>query len=128
MNNLDPSTIQYRLLKLLIQNADMTQRQMAKEMGISLGKLNYCVTELSKKGMIKISHIRNAANLKTYAYLLTPKGITEKVNLTRRFLSKRIEEYEQIRKQIQELSMELDGEDLGGILAGIAPDDLAPAE
>ena len=107
MNNTDGKTIQYRLLKLLSENADMTQRQMAKEMGVSLSKLNYCVSELTEKGTIRVERLKNARNIKSYAYLLTAKGIAEKARLARRFLKARIEEYEQIRKQIRELSEEL---------------------
>ena len=72
-----------------------------------LSKLNYCVSELAGKGTIKVERLKNARNIKSYAYLLTPKGIAEKARLARRFLKTRIEEYEEIRKQIRELSEEL---------------------
>ena len=107
MNNLDEKVIHYHLLKLINENGDLTQRKMAKEMGISLGKVNYCISELTKKGMLKIIRFKNSEDKRSYVYLLTPHGLEEKVKLTIGFLRNKIGEYEEIRKQIKELSTEL---------------------
>ena len=107
MNNLDEKVIHYHLLKLINENGDLTQRKMAKEMGISLGKVNYCISELTKKGMLKIIRFKNSNEKRSYVYLLTPHGLEEKVKLTLNFLRSKLGEYEEIRKQIRELSSEL---------------------
>jgi len=117
MNNLDGKVIHYRLLKLIQENGDLTQRKMAKEMGISLGKLNYCVSELTKKGMVKAIRFKNSKDKRAYVYLLTPRGLEEKVKLTISFLSIKLEEYEEIRKQIKDLSTELEEHGLVDISA-----------
>ncbi|MEE8399047.1 MAG: MarR family EPS-associated transcriptional regulator [Desulfobacterales bacterium] len=124
MNDLDKNIIQYRLLKLLSQKGNLTQREMAKKMGVSLGKLNYCVSELTRKGMVKVIRSPNALNLRSYAYLLTPEGIKEKMKMARRFLSIRIKEYDEIKKQIRELSMELEIDDPEEMSADGWPDEL----
>lgn len=107
MNYLNEKEIHYRLLKLLDQKDDLTQREMAKKMGISLGKMNYCVSELTKSGLIKVIHFKNSRDRRAYVYLLTPRGLEEKASLTLSFLKIKMEEYEEIRQQIRELSNEL---------------------
>ena len=107
MNDFDQKALNYRLLKLIQGNGDLTQRQMAQEIGISVGKLNYCISELTKKGLVKVLRFKNSKDKRAYVYLLTPHGLEEKVKLTLSFLRSTIEEYEEKRKQIKELSTEL---------------------
>lgn len=84
----------------------MSQRQIARELGISLGKANYCLKALIEKGLLKAGNFRNSKNKLAYAYKLTPKGIEEKASVTVRFLKKKINEYEQLQKEIDELRKE----------------------
>jgi len=107
MNKPFEQEIRFRLLQILSRKAVLSQRDMAKEMGISLGKVNYCVTELAKKGFIKIVRFKSAKNKVPYTYILTPRGIQEKVRLTARFLRQKIDEYEEIEKQIGRLADDL---------------------
>ena len=102
--------IHYRLLKMLSKEPNVTQRDMAKRMGISLGKMNYCVTELAAKGWIKIIRFKSARNKTPYTYLLTPKGLEEKARMTLSFLKRKLAEYEEIKKQIRELHYEVEEE------------------
>ena len=75
MNNRYEQEIRYRLLKILSRESNITQRDMAKRMGISLGKVNYCLSELAKKGIIKINRFKSARNKVPYTYIITPRGI-----------------------------------------------------
>ncbi|MBW2034273.1 MAG: MarR family EPS-associated transcriptional regulator [Deltaproteobacteria bacterium] len=112
MNNPYEQEIRYRLLKMLIQESNLTQRDMAKKMGISLGKVNYALSELAKTGLIKVIRFKSARNKIPYTYMLTPRGLEEKARLTVNFLRRKISEYEEIKRQISELSMEVDQEEL----------------
>ena len=85
---------------------------MAKKMGISLGKVNFCVSELAAKGWIKITRLKSARKKIPYIYMLTPKGLEEKGKLTVRFLKRKLAEYEEIKKQILELHNEVQQESL----------------
>jgi len=100
--------IRYRLLKLLEKNPNLTQRQMAGEMGLSLGKFNYCLKELVKKGIVKIDRFTTSDNKAGYMYVLTPHGIEEKAKITVSFLRRKMKEYEEIKNQIKELAGEVD--------------------
>ena len=122
MNHTYEQEIHYRLLKVLSQDPQLGQRDMAKRMGISLGKVNYCISELAAKGWIKITRFRSAKNKIPYTYLLTPKGLEEKGKLTLRFLKRKLSEYEEIKKQIRELHYEVeeDGLDNSGSELSIA--------
>ena len=99
--------IRYRLLKVLSQDSNLTQRDMAKCMGISLGKVNYCLSELAKKGHIKVNRFKSAKNKIPYSYILTPRGLEEKARLTVTFLKSKLSEYEAIKRQIKELASEV---------------------
>jgi EPS-associated MarR family transcriptional regulator len=99
-------TTHYSLLKILEENPGLSQRDLAKRLGISLGKVNFCLNALVAKGSLKISNFRNNENKLAYAYLLTPRGIEEKANVTVRFLKHKLQEYELLRKQIEELKYE----------------------
>ena len=106
MNNSCQQEIHYRLLKILSRNPNFTQREMAKMMGVSLGKINFCLGELAKKGFIKINRFKDSDNKLQYLYNLTPSGLEGKAGLTVRFLKRKISEYNEIKKQIRELALE----------------------
>ena len=112
MNNPFEQEIRYRLLKILSRETSFTQREMAKKMGISLGKVNYSLSELAKKGLIKVTRFKSAKNKIPYAYVLTPHGLEEKARLTVSFLKRKILEYEEIKRQIRELAREVDKQKL----------------
>jgi EPS-associated MarR family transcriptional regulator len=112
MNHPYEQEIRYRLLKILSQESNLTQRQMAKKMGISLGKVNYCLSELAKKGLIKVTRFKSAKNKIPYTYILTPHGLEEKARFTVSFLKRKIFEYEEIKRQVNELAREVDKEKL----------------
>jgi len=119
MNSDDQQEIRYRLLKVLSRNPNFTQREMAREMGISLGKVNYCLSELTKKGLIRINRFKDSENKLQYLYKLTPRGLEAKAVMTVSFLKRKISEYNEIKKQIRELARE----------ANVAePEDLAQEE
>ncbi len=110
MNNYFEQEIRYRLLQILSREPAMSQRDMAQRVGVSLGKVNYCISELAKRGFIKIVRFKSAKNKIPYTYILTPRGIQEKAKLTVRFLKRKLVEYEEIKRQIAELARELDEE------------------
>ena len=93
-------------MKLLCEERGLTQRDMAKRMGISLGKVNYCLSELASKGLIKIQRFKSTKKKRPYAYMLTRNGLEAKARLTVSFLKRKIQEYEQIKQQIRELTAE----------------------
>lgn len=96
----------YQLLKLLEQNPSLNQRELAKAMGISLGKTNYCLNALIEKGLIKAADFKRSKSKMYYAYLLTPKGIEEKARVTMQFLKRKQAEYESLVKELEELQKE----------------------
>lgn len=96
----------YRILKLLESDPKASQRRMADELGISLGRVNYCLNALIDKGLIKVNNFRNNANKRAYLYLLTPKGIEEKATTTVRFLKVKLDEYENLKRELEELQRE----------------------
>lgn len=95
-----------RLMRLLQASPDLSQRELAEQMGISLGGLNYCLKALIDKGFVKMANFQNSQNKLKYVYLLTPQGIAEKVALTSRFLKRKIEEYETLKAEIEVLKLE----------------------
>ena len=103
MNNRD---IHLDLLRKLESNPEYTQRDLSKEMGVSLGKVNYCIRKLTEKGLIKLTNFKQNPKKMGYIYLLTPKGIDEKSKLTFSFLKKKITEYEILKKEINQLKLE----------------------
>ncbi len=96
----------YSLLKNLEDNPALSQRDLAKRLGISLGKVNFCLNALVAKGFLKVNNFRNSDNKLAYAYLLTPHGIEEKARMTVAFLKYKTQEYEQLRAEIEELRRE----------------------
>ncbi len=98
--------VRYKLLRLLDANPGMSQRDVARELGISLGKVNYCLQALVRKGWIKASRFTNSRNKAAYMYLLTPRGIEAKVRLTLLFLRIKLREYESLRDEIEQIRRE----------------------
>ena len=98
--------IHLKVLRHLENDPEITQRELAKKLGISLGKANYCLKALMDKGLIKAGNFKNSNNKSAYIYLLTPKGIEEKSRITIHFLKRKIEEYEQLQVEIDQLRRE----------------------
>ena len=98
----------FRIMRILQDNPDLTQRELAEKLGVSVGGLNYCLNALIDKGWVKMQNFQNSKNKFKYVYLLTPQGIAEKVELTSRFLSRKLEEYEALKLEIEALKSEVD--------------------
>ena len=96
----------YKLLKLIEERPHLSQRDIAKNMGISLGKANYCLKALVGKGFVKFQNFYNNKKKSAYIYILTPQGIDEKAQVTYRFLQRKIDEFERIKKEIKSLKNE----------------------
>ena len=103
MNNQD---IRLDLLRKLESSPHYTQRELSRAMGVSLGKVNYCMKKLTEKGLIKLTNFTHNPSKIGYAYLLTPSGIEEKSRLTFSFLKRKIVEYEILKKEINALKLE----------------------
>ena len=99
--------LEYRALKILEQQPDLTQRQLAEGLGISLGKTHYLVKSLINVGWVKLDNFQKSDNKWGYAYLLTPTGIAEKANITVRFLAKKKREYKALHDEIEQLQKEV---------------------
>lgn len=99
-------TTHYGLLKTLEENPGLSQRDLAKRLGVSLGKINFCLNALIEKGSVKINNFRNSNNKPSYAYLLTPRGMEQKARMTIEFLQYKVQEYERLRTEIEELKQE----------------------
>jgi EPS-associated MarR family transcriptional regulator len=97
----------YKLFKLIEANPELSQRDLAKDMNISLGKVNYCLQALKEKGWIKAKNFKNNPNKKGYIYVLTPAGVNEKAHVTMRFLKRKMDEYELIKQEIKRLKQEI---------------------
>src|SRR5665647_267145 len=95
-------TTNYKLLKLLEAQPQLSQRQLAQELGVSLGKVNFCLKALIEKGLLKATNFRNSKNKLAYMYLLTPSGIEEKASITLRFLKYKIQEFKALQIEIEE--------------------------
>jgi EPS-associated MarR family transcriptional regulator len=104
MNHKD---IQLDLLRILESNPEYTQRNLSQEVGVSLGKVNYCMKKLIEKGWVKLSNFKHNPNKLNYVYLLTPKGVEEKGRLSVNFLKFKIEEYEMLKSEIRTLQKEV---------------------
>lgn len=100
----------YKLLKQLEIKPDSSQRELAGAMGISLGKVNYCLQALISKGIIKATNFSRSTNKRGYLYVLTPSGIEAKARVTGRFLERKVKEYEQLRREIKQLRKDVSAE------------------
>jgi EPS-associated MarR family transcriptional regulator len=106
------SDVHYKLMRLLEANPEMSQRDIARELGVSLGKVNYCLRALIGKGWIKATNFTNSQNKAAYMYLLTPRGIEQKATLTVRFLQLKMREYEALRHEIKQMRREAGRDEL----------------
>lgn len=93
----------FQVLREINSNPKNSQRKLASSLGMSLGKLNYCINELKKKGYVKVENFKKNPNKINYVYLLTPKGIAHKTRLTLNFMKQKFKEYDQLRKEIENL-------------------------
>ncbi|MFH1287743.1 MAG: MarR family EPS-associated transcriptional regulator [bacterium] len=96
------------LLKHINESPDVTQRSISERLNISLGKINFLIKELAKKGLIKIKRASHSSNKLAYIYLLTPEGIRQKSELTKEFLRRKTKEYDLLERQISELKLEVE--------------------
>lgn len=103
--------IRYRLLSLLDENPDLTQRELADRMGISLGKTNYCLKALVDKGLVRVQNFRNSKNKIAYLYKLTPAGVNDRIRVTRRFLARKLREHAELGNEIERLKCEMESHD-----------------
>ena len=101
----------FRVMRILQENPDLTQRELAEKLGISVGGLNYCLKALMEKGMVKMKNFANSKNKFGYVYVLTPTGITEKAAITHRFLQRKMNEYEALKAEIEALRSEVENPD-----------------
>lgn len=99
--------ISFRVMRILHDQPDTTQRELADQLGISLGGINYCLRALIDKGLVKMVNFSNSKNKFGYVYVLTPSGILEKATLTKRFLKRKMQEYEALRAEIETLQTEI---------------------
>lgn len=99
-------TSNYTVLKLIEAQPDISQRELARKMGVSLGKANYCLKALVEKGFVKLENFRRSDNKRAYAYLLTPRGIDEKARVTLAFLRCKEREFELIKAELESLRQE----------------------
>lgn len=106
---LDDAT-RYQLLTLLQENPQLSQRDLAERIGISLGKTNYCLKALTGRGWVKIHNFRNSSNKSAYLYKITPAGLNEKVRVTRRFLARKVREHAELTCEIERLRREVDSQ------------------
>lgn len=88
------------ILRKIKKEPQSSQRNLSKNLGMSLGKLNYCLNSLKKKGLIKIKNFKNNPNKMKYAYIITPKGITLKTKLTINFMKRKMNEYDELKKEL----------------------------
>ncbi len=95
-------------MRILQKNPDLTQRELAEKLGISVGGLNYCLKALMEKGLVKMKNFSNSKNKFGYVYVLTPAGLTEKAAITHRFLRRKMDEYAALRAEIEVLKAEAD--------------------
>jgi len=102
----------YKILKLVSTSPKISQRELAKTLGVSLGKTNFCLNALIEKGLLKAANFRNSQNKLAYMYLLTPSGIEEKSNITLRFLMAKMREYEALQLEISLLMQETNSDPL----------------
>jgi len=95
------------LLREIKKTPEMTQRELSSRLGISLGKVNFLINALIRKGLIKVHNFKNSKNKKAYLYYITPKGFEEKARITYYFLKRKMKEYEEIELEIKELKSEI---------------------
>jgi len=92
----------FEVLRKIQKKPDSTQRELAEELGFSLGKLNYCIKALQEKGLLKLENFKKNPKKINYFYVLTPKGITEKTKLTVNFMKRKMKEYDELKKELDQ--------------------------
>lgn len=100
----------FRVLRLLQENPEMSQRELAEAVGVSVGGIHYVLNALIDKGLVKLGNFTAAEDKRRYAYILTPKGLSEKAALTSRFLVQKMKEYEALKAEIEALMQEIDSD------------------
>ena len=105
--------LRLRVLRALEANPELSQRQLAAELGVSLGGVNYALKALVERGFVKADNFRKSDNKVAYLYVLTPKGVAEKASLATAFLGRKLEEYEVLRQEIESLKGEVGSGDSG---------------
>lgn len=103
---LEPEEVHYRLMRLIQEQPELTQRQVAQELGVSLGKVNYCLQALVGKGHVKLANFRRNPNKRHYTYLLTRAGMEAKTDMTLKFLRRKMTEYDRLKREIDALTAE----------------------
>jgi EPS-associated MarR family transcriptional regulator len=101
-----PTDVHYKLMRLLDANPGMSQRDAARALGVSLGKVNYCLQALVRRGWVKVSNFKNSQNKAAYLYALTPSGLRGKASLAVTYLQEKVREYEALRLEIEEMRRE----------------------
>jgi EPS-associated MarR family transcriptional regulator len=101
------SEIRYRILKAVEEDPQITQRELASKLGVSVGKVNYCLRALMKKGFVKARNFRNSSRKRQYVYKLTPQGVAERTRVTIAFLRIKSAEFDEIRAEIDRLEAQL---------------------
>jgi len=101
LNSMENKQDHFDVLRKIQKKPDSTQRELAEELGFSLGKLNYCLKALEQKGLVKIKNFQKNPNKINYFYVLTPKGITEKTKLTINFMKRKMKEYDELKSELK---------------------------
>lgn len=99
--------VRFRVLRLIESNPEISQRELADELGVSLGQINYQLKALKERGLIKVSNFMRSDNKLAYIYLLTPKGVVDKLAITKRFLVRKRQEFELMKAELEELEQEV---------------------
>ncbi|HUF09874.1 MAG TPA: MarR family EPS-associated transcriptional regulator [Rhodothermales bacterium] len=105
------SEIRYRILKAVEEEPQITQRELASKLGVSVGKVNYCLRALMKKGFVKAKNFKNSSRKRQYMYKLTPQGVSERTRVTIAFLRVKSAEFDEIRAEIDRLEAQLTAEE-----------------
>ena len=105
--NTNQEELRFAIINRLNSNSKISQRNLAYDLNVSLGSVNYCLRALIEKGFIKVQNFRKSNNKLSYAYILTPKGISQKVDLTKKFLIRKQSEYMSLQQEIEKLEKEL---------------------
>ncbi|WFE75352.1 MarR family EPS-associated transcriptional regulator [Roseinatronobacter sp. S2] len=117
--------VKFRILRILQDNPELSQRELARKVGVSTGGVHYVLNALVEKGMLKLSNFSAAKDKRRYAYLLTPSGIAERARLTRRFMLRKLAEYEALKAEIEEVGAEFSEQEMDKIRADLKSGDSA---
>ena len=105
----------FRVMHILRENPDLTQRELAEKLGVSVGGLNYCLKALMEKGMVKMNNFTTSKNKFGYVYMLTPTGLAEKADITHRFLQRKMDEYQELKAEIEAIKREMHERETAGL-------------